>query len=481
MMEGRSFATCVRDRWAVIDSACLFLMMAAIRLAERPLVKLRDGRYRRYIVAAGVYSLPATGWCWTVQYQSRVVEAEIAERLTAVGAVVVEGPKACGKTETARRFAGSEVLLDVDENARRALDVDPRLVLEGEVPRLLDEWQLEPAIWNHVRRAIDERRKPGQFILAGSAVPQDDISRHTGAGRLSRVRMRPMTLCETGHSTGEVSLGNLLDGIAVGSRDPGLTVPHLAELIAVGGWPGNLDLGTEQKLRAVRDYLEEIRRLDIRRVDGTSRDPSKVARLVRSLARNVATYAGFTTLAGDTAGPDGELKRHTVSEYLGALERLMIVENQAPWAPHLRSKSRLRNSEKLHFVDPSLAVAALRADPDRLLEDMKLLGFLFESLVIRDLRVHAQAADASVYQYRDNTGLEIDAIVETAAGHWAAFEIELGAARIDEAAASLLRFAERVDSKRSGRPATLAVITGTGYGYVRDDGVCVIPVGALGP
>lgn len=416
-----------------------------------------------------------------MNYQKRVVEAEIADRLSAVGAVVVEGPKACGKTESARRFASSEVLLDVDENARRAIEVDPNLVLEGDVPRLLDEWQLEPTIWNHVRRAIDERRKPGQFILTGSAVPHDDISRHTGAGRLSRVQMRPMTLFETGHSTGEVSLGNLLDGHASGSRDPGLTVSQLAELISVGGWPGNLDLGTKQKLRAVRDYLEEIRRLDIRRVDGIGRDPDKVARLLRSLARNVATYVSFTTLAADTAGPDGELKRHTVSDYLGALERLLIVENQPPWAPHLRSKSILRSSEKLHFVDPSLAVAALRADPDRLLEDLRLLGFLFESLVIRDLRVHAQASDASVYQYRDNTGLEIDAIVETAAGRWAAFEIKLGAGRIDEGAANLLRFAERVDSKRSGKPAALSVISGTGYGYVRDDGVLVVPIGAIGP
>ncbi|MGD2121379.1 MAG: DUF4143 domain-containing protein [Gemmatimonadota bacterium] len=416
-----------------------------------------------------------------MRYQTRVVETEIKERLAAVGAVVIEGPKACGKTETARRFAASEVLLDVDENARRAIEADPRLVLEGEVPRLLDEWQLEPAIWNDVRRAIDDRGKPGQFILTGSALPQDDVSRHTGAGRLTRVRMRPMTLFETGHSSGEVSLGNLLHGIPSGSSEPGLTVPQLAELIAIGGWPGNLDLGVEQKLRAVRDYLEEIRRVDIRRVDGTGRDPNKVGRLLRSLARNVATYAGFTTLATDTAGPDGELKRHTVSEYLGALERLLVVENQPPWAPHLRSKSRLRSSDKLHFVDPSLAVAALRANPDRLLEDMKLLGFLFESLVIRDLRAYAQAADASVYQYRDNTGLEIDAIVETAAGGWAAFEIKLGAGRIDQGVASLLRFAERVDPKRSGRPATLAVVTGTGYGYVRDDGVCVIPVGALGP
>lgn len=290
-----------------------------------------------------------------------------------------------------------------------------------------------------------------------------------------------MTLFETKHSTGEVSLERLLQALPTSSRDPGLTVQDLAECIAVGGWPGNLNLTMKQSLRSIRDYLEEIRRVDVGRVDGTDRDPNKVGRLLRALARNVATYAKITTLAVDTAGSEGELKRHTASEYLGILERLMIVENQPPWVPHLRSKSRLRNSEKLHFVDPSLAVAALRADSNRLLEDLKLLGFLFESLVIRDLRVYAQAADASVLQYRDNTGLEIDAVVEAAGGEWAAFEVKLGAGWIDEAAANLLRFRQRVDTDRAGEPAALAVITGTGYAYVREDGVAVIPIGAFGP
>ena len=398
-----------------------------------------------------------------------------------MGAVVIEGPKACGKTETARQHARSEVLLDVDKSARQAIQIDPRLVLAGDVPRLVDEWQLEPSIWNHIRRAVDNRRAPGQFILTGSAVPPDDITRHTGAGRLSRLRMRPMTLYETGHATGEVSVRALLDGVPPSSSDPGLTVSDLTECIAVGGWPGNLGLTVAQSVRSVRDYLDEVRRVDIGRVDGSRRDPERVGRLLGSLARNVATYAAITTLAADTAGASGQLRRHTVAGYVATLERLMVVEDQPAWAPHLRSKSTLRSAPKRHFVDPSLAVAALRADPDRLLKDINLLGFLFESLVVRDLRVYAQAADASILQYRDNTGLEVDAVVQAVDGRWTAFEVKLGTAQIDEAASSLLRFAERVDAEKSGAPATLAVITGTGYGYVREDGVAVIPVGALGP
>lgn len=395
--------------------------------------------------------------------------------------MVIEGPKACGKTATARRIAASEVLLDVDANARLAVAVDPSLVLDGPTPRLVDEWQVEPAIWNHVRRAVDDRAATGQFILTGSAVPADDITRHTGAGRITRLRMRPMTLFETGRGTGDISLAALLAGHPARSPDPGLTVTDLTREIAIGGWPGLRDLALEAGLRAVRDYLEEIRRVDVSRVDGSRRDPERVGRLLRSLARNVATYASLTTLAEDTGGADGPLKRDTVSEYLDVLGRLMIVEDQPAWAPHLRSKSVLRSAAKRHFVDPSLAVAALRATPDTLLADLNLLGFLFESLVVRDLRVYAQAADATVLQYRDSNGLEVDTVVQAADGRWAAFEIKLGAGLIDDAAATLSRFARQIDTGRSGSPSTLGVIVGGGYGYVRTDGISVIPVGALGP
>ena len=414
-------------------------------------------------------------------YQPRVVDAELAARLTATGAVVIEGPKACGKTATARQVAASEVLLDVDANARRAIDIDPALVLAGPVPRLIDEWQIEPAIWNHIRRAVDERGLPGQFILTGYSVPADDVTRHTGAGRVTRLRMRPMTLAETGHSIASISLKALLHNAAPNSPDAGLTVTALAERIVAGGWPGLVGRSVSQAGQAVRDYLGEIRRVDVGRVDQRSRDPEKVGRLLRSLARNVATSATATTLATDVGGSDGALKDDTVRDYMVALERLMIVENQPAWAPHLRSKSLLRQSPKRHFVDPSLAVAALGATPARLLEDLQWFGCLFESLVVRDLRVYAQAADASVYHYRDNTGLEVDAIVQAADGRWAAFEVKLGQGQIDAAAATLRKFAERIDTAKSGPPQTLGVIVATGYGYRREDGIAVIPIGALAP
>lgn len=414
-------------------------------------------------------------------YRDRIVEAELARRLGSMGAVVVEGPRASGKTETARRFAASEVLLDVDANARRLVALDPALVLDGETPRLIDEWQIEADIWNHIRRQVDERRRPGQFILTGSAVPSDDITRHSGAGRLARVRMRPMSLYETGHSTGEISFSALLEGAAGRSADA-LELDEILTRIAVGGWPAHLERAPRQALEANRAYLDEIRRVDIERVDGTRRDPRKVGRLLRSLARNVATCASVATLAADTGGADGSIKDHTALEYLASLERLMVVEDQPAWGPHLRSRSRLREAAKRHYVDPSLAVAALGTTPGRLTEDLKLTGFLFESLAVRDLRVYAQPLEGQVYHYRDNTGLECDAIVELADGRWAAFEVKLGGqSNVEEAAGSLLKLRDRIDTSKAGEPSCLAVIVAVGYGYVRDDGVGVIPIGSLGP
>ena len=417
-------------------------------------------------------------------YRPRIVDPELAARLAATGAVVIEGPKGCGKTATARQVARSEVLLDVDENARRAIAIDPGLVLDGPVPRLFDEWQLEPTLWNHLRRAVDARQQPGQFILTGSAAPTDDITRHTGAARITRLRMRPMSLFETGHATGAISLAALLAGESARSQESTLTVTDLATLVVIGGWPGNLTRTSAQAMQASRDYLDEIRRVDLSRVDRSTRDPGKVGRLLRALARHVATEASLATLMADTVGAegaDGALARETVRDYLDALERVMIIEDQPAWAPHLRSRSRIRNAAKRHFVDPSLAAAALRATPARLLADLNALGLLFESLVVRDLRVYAQASDATVLHYRDNTGLEVDAIVEVSDGQWAAFEVKLGQGQVDAAAASLLTFASRVDTAKCGAPAALGVITASGYGYRRPDGVHVIPVGALGP
>lgn len=354
-------------------------------------------------------------------------------------------------------------------------------MLEGPIPRLIDEWQIAPAIWNHIRRTVDIRAAAGQFILTGSSVPADDIVRHTGAGRLRRLRLRPMSLFETGHANGTVSLKATFVGTPVRAANPGLTVGEIAERVVVGGWPGNLSNTIMQSTRAVRDYLEEIRRVDVRRVDDRARDPIKVGRVLRSLARNVATEATIATLSVDADGADGELARDTVSDYLSALEQLMIIEDQPAWSTHLRSKARIRNSSKRRFVDPSLAAAALRATPDRLLADFNLFGLLFESLVVRDLRIYAQTNDATVLHYRDSNGLEIDAIVEAANGQWGAFEVKLGPGQVDDAAATLVKFSESVDTSKCGAPAVLAVIVGTGYGYVRADGVSVIPIGALGP
>ncbi|MFV2070578.1 MAG: ATP-binding protein [Pirellulales bacterium] len=414
-------------------------------------------------------------------YRPRVVDRELNNLLSAVGAVVIEGPKACGKTETARQVAASEVRLDVDQNARQAVAIDPSLVLEGKVPRLIDEWQIAPELWNHVRRTVDDRRAAGQFILTGSAVPRDDKTRHTGAGRIARLRLRPMSLFESGHSGGWVSLASLLEGTPPRAPDPGITVANIVERIAVGGWPGLLDQPVSKALTVVRAYMDEIRRADIQTLDGVTHDPEKVSMLMRSLARNVSTMASLSTLARDVEGSAEALAKNTVSTYYDALTRLMVVEDQPAWAPHLRSRSRIRTTPRRHFVDPSLAVAVLRATPERLPTDMNLLGFLFESLVVRDLRVYSQASDAQVLHYKDNTDLEVDAVVEAADGRWAAFEVKLGAGATDAAAQSLLTFASRIDTKKCGPPQVLGVIVGTGLAYTRPDGIAVIPIGTLGP
>lgn len=427
-------------------------------------------------------------------YLPRVVDTELKARLGSARLVVIEGPKACGKTMTARQVAQSEVLLDVDVDARAAAALDPALVLAGKTPRLIDEWQVETNVWNHARRVADERRAPGQFILCGSAVPPDDATRHTGAGRIGRVRMRPMSLFETGHSTAALSLAQLLDGARPRSAAPPLTLLDLAERIAVGGWPAFQTLRAAEAVREVAGYLDEIRRTDINRVERPERDdetgrrrerdrdPVRVARFLQSFARHVSTSAPITRIAADTGGGDGALARDTITDYIDALERLMIIEHQPAWAPHLRSKRQMRTSAKRHFVDPSLAVAALGGSPARLMKDLNLLGLLFESLVVRDLRIYAQASDATVTYYGDSKNLEVDTIVQARDGRWAALEVKLGGEKlIEEGVNNLLRFSQRVDFEKSGKAACLGIITATGYGYVRDDGIAVIPIGALAP
>ena len=417
-------------------------------------------------------------------YRPRIADAELAELLAASGAVLVEGARAVGKTATAMQASASHVHLDIDLDARRMVNIDPAAILTGETPRLLDEWQLAPDLWNFVRRAVDDRSERGQFILTGSAVPADDAARHTGAGRFTRLRMRPMSLFESGHSNGGISLRGLLDGELQRGYAPPVPIARMAERIAIGGWPAHLGRVAAPAVRVNRGYLDEVRRTDVPRLDGRSRDPVRVGRLLQSLARNLATPVSLAKLAADAGGNGTAMKADTAAGYLDALERLMVVEHQPAWSPHLRSRTTLRSAPVRHFVDPSLAVAALglRASPAKLLADLEFFGFLFESMVIRDLRIYAQAADAEVFHYREKDGLEVDAVVEAADGRWAAFEIKLGNRWVDDGARSLRRLAKRMASGDHGPPGALAVIVPSGYGSTHggtDPGV--IPIHALGP
>ncbi len=417
-----------------------------------------------------------------MKYLPRVVDAELSLLLEASGAVLIEGPKACGKTETALRAAASEVRLDRDENAKLMVDLDVGTVLAGETPRLIDEWQLAPRIWNHVRHEVDGRRAPGQFILTGSAKPADDHTRHSGAGRFSRLKMRPFTLSESGHSSSSISLAKLLQGEPQSAVPHELAISSLAEILCAGGWPANIGKPSAAAIRSNRGYVREICHVDVSQASGKSHDPIRVERLLRSLARNVATSVAMSKLATDVSGANGkQLNRDTAAEYLEALTRLMVVEDQPAWSPQLRSRTRLRAAPVRHFVDPSLAVAALGISPERLLDDLNFFGLLFESLVVRDLRVYAQAADARVYHYREKDGLEVDAIVEMADGRWAAFEIKLGERWIEEGQKNLLRVAERLAGTDHGKPAALAVIVPSGYGYFRPGEVGIVPINVLGP
>ena len=415
-------------------------------------------------------------------YIPRFADAELASRLRATGAVLVEGPRGCGKTQTALQAARSAVRLDRDPAARRAGQLSPALLLAGDKPRLIDEWQLVKDVWNEVRGDVDDHpEETGRFILAGSAVPADDATRHTGSLRITRLRMRPMSLAESGHSSKAVSLAALFDGGSAEAADPGFGIRDIAERIVIGGWPALLQRDPADAMVATQGYLDETCRVDLGRLDGAAHDPANVARVLRSLARCVSTEASASTIGADVAGVDGQgiVNYHTVIDYMKALTRLFIVEDLPAWSPALRSRGVLRSSATRHFVDPSLGAAALGAGPDRLLRDPETLGLLFESLVIRDLRVYGQAIGASVSHYRENTGAEADAILQTRSGAWAAVEVKLGQGDIDKGARSLLRVAANVDAEYHGAPSFLAVVTGWGYAYRRPDGVFVIPIGTL--
>lgn len=421
-----------------------------------------------------------------MDYLPRIADELLADRLASTGAVLIEGPRACGKTRTAEQATRSAVYLDRDESALTALQVDPSLVLGGEPPQLVDEWQLDATrVWNQVRAQVDTRQAAGQFVLTGSSVPDDDARRHSGAGRFARLMMRPMSLFESRDSTGSMSLRALFAGERPSAPAADVDIHRTAELIVRGGWPLNLSMTPTQAATANRDYLRTIAEVDLARVAGSRRDPVRVTRFLQALARNTAMEHVVERLVGETfsdAQDDaGSLTKPTAYRYQDALARLMVLELQPAWSTHLRSRSRLRDKPRTHLVDPSLAAAALDASPAKLVRDLNTLGLLFESLVVRDMRVYADALDATVSHYRDSDNLEVDIVVEARDGTWGAFEVKLGAGQIDAAAASLLKFAAKVDTDKVGPPAVLGVITSNGYGLTRPDGVVTVPIGELGP
>ena len=361
------------------------------------------------------------------------------------------------------------------------------MLLAGPPPRLLDEWQLAPDIWNPMRRACDDRGRPGQFILTGSANPPDDITRHSGAGRVLRVRMRPMSLFESGESDGAVSLAGLFDRGRRSAGDSGHRLGDIMEMACRGGWPNLVSTGADERtsLRVVRGYLDEISRTDVSRVDGVARNPAGVRRLLASLARNTAGEASFATLSADTAGEAGDtgaVHRRTVASYVAALERLFVVEDLPAWKPHIASRAQLRGAPKRHLADPSLAVAALASTSEAVMADLAFAGLLFESLVVRDLRIYGQATGCELSHYRDSDGLEVDAIVKRPDGAWIAVEVKLGGETgINRAVRTLKRFRSKVDADRTGTPSRLVVVTAGGYGYEHPGGVTIAPITALGP
>ena len=413
------------------------------------------------------------------ELRKRIIEKRVADRLRTHGGVLLTGPKAVGKTTTARTFASSEIRLDQDQAALTAALADPRLVLDGDHPRLIDEYQLAPGIWDAVRGRIDDLGEKGLYVLTGSSSPAHDQISHTGARRIAVIPLRTMTLLERGLSSGEVSIGALLNGEEASAGSHSFSVNEAIESLAIGGWPDNLTLSPADALDANADYIDVIVNTDIRQIDGVKRDPDGVRRLLASYARNVATDAALSTIRRLGEQPPSE---PTALDYINTLTRLFLIENQENWKPDLRSRIRLASTPKRHLCDPSLAVAALGTTPERLLgPEIKLAGFLFESQVIHDVRVYAQHNRASVRFYRDNKGLEVDAIVESTDGRWIALEVKLGHHRVDEGAANLLAMKKKLTDVANDACGALVVVVADSPTYKRPDGILVTSIASLGP
>lgn len=422
-------------------------------------------------------------------YLYRISEELLKQKLRSSAAVLIEGPKWCGKTTMGVQLAKSVVYIqDPDKRNmyRNMADTQPSLLLEGDTPHMLDEWQTIPVLWDAVRFAADKRQKMNQFILTGSATPIDEDANseilHTGTGRIARLRMRPMSLWESKESAGQVSLKALFDGTQeMGFFENPLQLTDIAYAMCRGGWPGTLALKRKDSLEVAYNLVDELVNTDVNRVDGTERNPERVRALFRSYARNISTMATANTIMQDVRANDITITDKTLTNYLTALRRLFVIEDLKAWQPSLRSKTGIRTSDKRHFVDTSLATAVLELTPKSVLEDFNLFGFLFEDFCLRDIRIYTEPLRGTVYHYHDNSNLESDFIVRLNDGRWAAIEVKTGSKEIDMAAANLIKLSATVDTSKVGEPSFLMVLTANQYAYRREDGVYVIPVGCLKP
>lgn len=420
------------------------------------------------------------------KYRKRIVDDILARKLEGKGAVLIEGPKWCGKTTTAEQIAASILYMDEPEKKEQNIvmsELNPKRLLKGAAPRLIDEWQIAPKLWDAIRFEVDHRGELGQFVLTGSAVPVDtkEIT-HSGTGRFTWLTMRPMSLYESGDSTGEVSLKDLFDGAREIDGASELDIDRLAFLVCRGGWPQAVDMRDEIALDQAMDYYDAVVRSDINRADGVQKNTEKVRRLMRSYARNQGSQVANTVLAQDvSANDESSMSDETVASYINALRKIFVVEDMPAWNPNLRSKTAIRSSDTRYYIDPSIAAAALGIGPKDLMNDLKTFGFLFETLCIRDLRVFADALNGEVYHYRDKDGQECDAVIHLKNGKYGLIEIKLGGDKlIEEGAASLKNMEAKIDTDKMNVPSFLMVLIGIGdYAYRRQDGVYVVPIGCL--
>lgn len=419
------------------------------------------------------------------KYKARIMDEEVKKYLDTFGAVCIEGPKWCGKTWISSYHAKSEFLIADSSNNfqnRRLAEMSPSVILEGETPRLIDEWQEVDAIWDAVRYTVDQRGKKGQFILTGSSTPKKKENRvHSGAGRIGKLRMRTMSLYESGDSSGKISLEKLCDSKVLATLTGEVDLSDLANYIVRGGFPGTIGLPVENAQLIAESYINTILTDDAQRIDGKKYDIDKMGLLLRSLARNESTTATKKKLASDIKDSDYETVDYdSVSTYLDVFDRLFLLDNQKPFSSNLRSSVRVKQAEKRHFCDPSLTCALLKATPDKLINDLETFGFLFEALCERDLRIYAESFGAQLFHYQDYANKEIDAVIELKDGRWCAFEIKLGANQIDKAAENLIEIRDKLAEEGGTPPTVLCVICGlSNAAYVRPDGVFVVPITAL--